>query len=125
MSNLSYVFEKAFKDGGLDLRMIMERYSVRFHNLSLDDVRYIESECRDLRRRFENAEKVDCYKTTGLFPLGFADIAYFSIEETDLVKQLASGLIEKGNFHFEIKKLSISKDVLTGHIKDRKEWEKI
>lgn len=125
MSNLSDVFEKAFKDGGLDLRMLMERYSLRFHNLSLDDVRYIESECRDLRRRFENSEKVDCYKTTGLFPLGFADIAYFSIEETDLVKQLASGLIEKGNFNFEIKKLSISKDVLTGHIKDRKEWEKI
>ncbi|OTG81895.1 hypothetical protein B9T31_14960 [Acinetobacter sp. ANC 4558] len=102
----------------------MEICSVRFKNLSLDDVRFIESECRDLRQKFEEAEKVECFKTRGIQSVGWDDLAYFSIEEIDLVKELTKKQIEKGNFSTEIKKIKISKDILIGHIRDRKEWER-
>nr|WP_312824309.1 hypothetical protein [Acinetobacter oleivorans] len=124
MSRLHTLVDKAFKDGGLDLRILMESFDVRFGNLSLDDVRFIESECREVRQKFEDAEKVDCYKTRELFWLGFDDTAYFSLDEIDLVKKLANEMILKGNFAFEIKKIRISQAVLEGHIKDRKQWEK-
>lgn len=125
MSNLSQRLLSCFVNGGIDLKLLMEVSSVSFDNLSLDDVRFIESECSELRQRFEDAEKVDCYKTRGLFPLGFSDTSYFSVEEIDLVKKLTNEQVDKGNFNFEVKKLRISKDVLVGHIRDRKEWEKI
>lgn len=125
MSNLGDRLEKCFMNGGVDLRALMEIASVRFENLSLDDVRFIESECRELHQKFEDAEKVDCYKTYRLKSIGFCDYAYFSLDEADLVKQLAKQAIDKGIFNFEIKKLRISKAVLEGHIKDRKEWEKV
>ncbi|ETR85895.1 hypothetical protein M212_2838 [Acinetobacter baumannii CI79] len=118
------MFDKAFKDGGLDLRTLMESFDVRFENLSLDDVRFIESECREVRQKFEDAEKVDCYKTRELFWLGFDDTAYFSVDEIEQVKKLANEMILKGNFGFEIKKIRISQAVLEGHIKDRKQWER-
>ncbi|MEI1691303.1 hypothetical protein [Acinetobacter nosocomialis] len=124
MSRMQAIFEKAFKDGGLDLRTLMESFDVRFGNLSLDDVRFVESECREVRQKFEDAEKVDCYKTRELFWLGFDDTAYFSVDEIELVKKLANENILKGHFTFEIKKIRISQAVLEGHIKDRKQWEK-
>lgn len=124
MSRIHALFDKAFKDGSLDLRTLMESFDVRFENLSLDDVRFIESECREVRQKFEDAEKVDCYKTRELFWLGFDDTSYFSMDEIDLVKKLAGENILKGNFGFEIKKVRISQAVLEGHIKDRKQWEK-
>lgn len=123
MSKLSEMFEKAFKDGGLDLRTLMESFDVRFENLSLDDVRFIKSECREVLQKFEEAEKVDCYKTRNLFYLGFDDTAYFSIDEVDLIKILARDQIKEGNFDFEVKKIRLSEPVLLGHIKDRKQWE--
>lgn len=113
------------KDGHIDLRMVMERCSVNFDNLSLDDVRFVESECRELRQKFEDAEKVEGYRTRGVFSLGFSDGAYFGLDEIGLVKDLASKQIQKGNFNFEVKKVKISKEVLVGHIRDRKEWEKV
>ncbi|MCZ2976638.1 hypothetical protein NYY73_07725 [Acinetobacter baumannii] len=124
MNRIHTLFDKAFKDGGIDLRTLMESFDVRFENLSLDDVRFIESECREVLQKFEEAEKVDCYKTRELFWLGFDDTAYFSIDEIEQVKKLANEMILKGNFAFEIKKIRISQTVLEGHIKDRKQWEK-
>ncbi|WP_151960868.1 hypothetical protein [Acinetobacter bereziniae] len=124
MSRLGDYLESCFVDGHIDLRKVMERCSVSFDNLSLDDVRFVESECRELRQKFEDAEKVECYKTYGLQSIGFSDTAYFSLDEIDLVKGLVGKQADKGNFEFEVKKLKISKDVLTGHIRDRKEWEK-
>lgn len=122
MSKLSEMFEKAFKDGGLDLRTLMESFSIRFENLSLDDVRFIRSECRDVIQKFEDAEKVDCYKTSNLFYLGFDETAYFSMDEVDLLKKLASEQIKEGNFDFEVQRVRLSLPVLLGHIKDRKQW---
>lgn len=113
-----------FQNGGVDLRALMEISSVRFENLSLDDVRFIESECRELRQKFEDAEKVECFKTRGIFSVGWGDVAYFSLDESELVKKLSKSQIDKGNFDIEIKKIKISKAVLEGHIRDRKEWEK-
>lgn len=124
MSRLGDYLESCFVDGHIDLRKVMEHCSVSFDNLSLDDVRFVESECRELRQKFEDAEKVECYKTHGLQSVGFSDTAYFSLDEIDLVKGLVGKKADKGNFEFEVKKLKISKDVLTGHIRDRKEWEK-
>lgn len=113
-----------FENGGIDLKALMEICSVRFENLSLDDVRFIESECRELRQKFEDAEKVECFKTRGIFSIGWGDVAYFSQDESELVKDLSKKQIDKGNFDIEIKKIKISKAVLDGHIRDRKEWEK-
>ena len=123
MSRLSDVVEKAFKDGGLDLRMIMENYSLRFNNLSLDDVRYIESECRDLRQKFENADKVECFRTRKLQDVGWSDEAYFYLDEVEQVKKLSKEQIDKGWFGFTVEKVKISKDVLDGYVRDRKEYE--
>lgn len=125
MSKFTEKLEACFEKGGIDLKALMEICSVRFENLSLDDVRFVESECRELRQKFEDAEKVEGYKTNGLFSLGFCDGAYFGLDEIDLVKDLANKQIQKGNFNFEVKKIKISKDVLVGHIRDRKEWEKV
>lgn len=113
-----------FENGGIDLKALMEICSVRFENLSLDDVRFVESECRELRQKFEDAEKVECFKTRGIFSIGWGDVAYFSLDESELVKDLSKKQIDKGNFDIEIKKIKISKAVLDGHIRDRKEWEK-
>lgn len=123
MSSLGDRLEKCFMNGGMDLRALMEITSVRFENLSLDDVRFIESECRELRQKFEDAEKVDCFKTYRLQSIGFCDYAYFSMDEIDLVKELSKKAIDKGLFDIEIKKIKISKSVLEGHIRDRKQWE--
>ena len=125
MNKFSEKLEACFEKGGIDLRALMEICSVRFENLSLDDVRFVESECRELRQKFEDAEKVEGYRTKGLFSLGFSDGVYFGLDEIGLVKDLASKQIQKGNFNFEVKKLKISKEVLVGHIRDRKEWEKV
>ena len=125
MSGFAEKLEACFEKGGIDLKALMEICSVRFENLSLDDVRFVESECRELRQKFEDAEKVEGYKTNGLFSLGFCDGAYFGLDEIDLVKDLANKQIQKGNFNFEVKKIKISKDVLVGHVRDRKEWEKV
>lgn len=111
-----------FENGGIDLKALMEICSVRFENLSLDDVRFVESECRELRQKFEDAEKVECFKTRGIFSVGWGDVAYFSLDESELVKDLSKKQIDKGNFDIEIKKIKISKAVLDGHIRDRKEW---
>ena len=125
MSSLGDRLEKCFMNGGVDLRALMEIASVRFENLSLDDVRFVESECRELRQKFEDAEKVECFKTYRIFSIGFCDTAYFSLDEIDLVKYLANQSIQKGNFNFEVKRLKISKSVLDGHIRDRKAWEEV
>lgn len=117
--------EACFQDGGVDLKSLMEIASVRFDNLSIDDVRFVESECRDLRHKFEESEKVDCFKASGIFSVGWSETAYFSIDEIDIVKDLSKKQIDKGNFNIEIKKIKISKAVLDGHIRDRKEYEKI
>lgn len=103
----------------------MEFSSVRFDNLSLDDVRFVESECRRLRRKFEDAEKVDCFKTRGIQNVGWDRTAYFSMDEAETVKKLSKELIDKGDFDFKVEKIEISKNVLEGHIRDRKEWEKL
>ncbi|WP_228146058.1 hypothetical protein [Acinetobacter sp. ANC 4558] len=124
MSMFAEKIEACITNGSIDLKDLMEICSVRFKNLSLDDVRFIESECRDLRQKFEEAEKVECFKTRGIQSVGWDDLAYFSIEEIDLVKELTKKQIEKGNFSTEIKKIKISKDILIGHIRDRKEWER-
>lgn len=113
-----------FENGGIDLKALMEICSVRFENLSLDDVRFVESECRELRQKFEDAEKVECFKIRGIFSIGWGDVAYFSLDESELVKDLSKKQIDEGNFDIEIKKIKISKAVLDGHIRDRKEWEK-
>lgn len=124
MSRLSDAFEKAFIGGGLDLQMLMERYDVRFENLSLHNVKFIESECRELRDKFEEAEKVECFKTRRLQDVGWSDEAYFSLEEYELVKKLSKSLIDKGFFGFTVEKIKISKIVLEQHISRRKEYEK-
>lgn len=125
MSKLSDKLEACFEKGGIDLKALMEICSVRFENLSLDDVRFVESECRELRQKFEDAEKVDGYKTNGIFSIGFDSTAYFGLDEIDLIKELANKKIQEGDFRFEVKKVRISKDVLVGHIRDRKEWESV
>lgn len=125
MSKLAQKIEACFEKGGIDLKALMEICSVRFENLSLDDVRFVESECRELRQKFEDAEKVEGYKVNGLFSLGFCDTAYFSLDEIELIKDLANQSIQKGNFNFEVKKLKISKSVLDGHVRDRKYWEDV
>ena len=122
--NLGKRLESCFVDGHIDLRLLMEVCSVDFRNLSLDDVRFIEGECGELRQKFEDAEKVECFKTYDIASVGWGRSAYFSLDEIALVKSLANKQIEMGNFNFEIKKIKISKDVLIGHIRDRKEWEK-
>lgn len=124
MSNLKDYLIGCFINGHIDLRKVMERCSVSFDNLSLDDIRFVESECRELRRKFEDAEKVDCFKTYRLQPLGFCDTAYYSLDEHELVKKLACEQVNNENFDFEVEKIRISQDVLNGHIRDRKEWEK-
>lgn len=124
MSKLGDKLESFIGEGGIDLRPLIQMMNINFSNLSLDDVRFMESELSDLRRRFADAEKVDCFKTYQLFQCGFFDTAYFSIDEIDLVKKLANERIEKGWFDFKIEKVRLSKDVLAGHIKDRKEWER-
>lgn len=125
MSNLGDRLEKCFINGGIDLKLLMETASVRFENLSLDDVQFVESECRELRQKFDDAEKVDCFKTYRLQSIGFCDYAYFSLDEIDIVKELSKKAIDKGIFDLEVKKIKISKSVLDGHIRDRKAWEKI
>ena len=122
--NLGKRLESCFVDGHIDLRLLMEVCSVDFRNLSLDDVRFIEGECGELRQKFEDAEKVECFKTYDIASVGWGRSAYFSLDEIALVKSLANKQKEMGNFNFEIKKIKISKDVLIGHIRDRKEWEK-
>ena len=122
--NLGKRLESCFVDGHIDLRLLMEVCSVDFRNLSLDDVRFIEGECGELRQKFEDAEKVECFKAYDIASVGWGRSAYFSLDEIALVKSLANKQIEMGNFNFEIKKIKISKDVLIGHIRDRKEWEK-
>lgn len=125
MSRLGDKLEKCFSNGHIDFKQLLEVSSVYFGNCGLDDVSFIESECRDLRRKFEDAEKVECYKTNGIAIVGWGDIAYFSLDEIDQVKQLANQQIEKGNFNFKIEKIKISRPVLEGHIRDRKEWEAV
>ena len=125
MSKFAEKLEGCFEKGEVDLKALMEICSVRFENLSLDDVRFVESECRELRQKFEDAEKVECFKTYRIFSIGFCDTAYFSLDEIDLVKYLANQSIQKGNFNFEVKRLKISKSVLDGHIRDRKAWEEV
>ncbi|WP_139851332.1 hypothetical protein [Acinetobacter pullicarnis] len=122
--NLGKRLESCFVDGYIDLRLLMEVCSVDFRNLSLDDVRFIEGECGELRQKFEDAEKVECFKTDGVFRVGFNERAYFSLGEIDLVKALTSKRIEKGDFSFKIERAKISKEILAGYIRDRKEWEK-
>lgn len=124
MSNLKDYLMSCFIDGHIDLRKVIERCSVSFDNLSLDDIRFVESECRELRRKFEDSEKVDCYRTYRLQSIGFGYEAYFSIEEIDIVKALSKKSIDEGFWDFTVEKVRISKDVLNGHIRDRKEWEK-
>lgn len=125
MSKFAEKLEGCFEKGEVDLKALMEICSVRFENLSLDDVRFVESECRELRQKFEDAEKVEGYKVNGLFSLGFCDTAYFSLDEIELIKDLANQSIQKGNFNLEVKKLKISKSVLDGHVRDRKYWEDV
>ena len=125
MSKFAEKIEACFVRGGIDLKALMEICNVRFENLSLDDVRFVESECGELRQKFEDAEKVEGYKTRGLSSLGFSDGVYFGLDEIEIIKDLVSKQIQKGNFNFEVKKLKISRDVLVGHIRDRKEWEEI
>ena len=125
MGSLGDRLEKCFMNGDVDLRALMEIASVRFENLSLDDVRFVESECRELRQKFEDAEKVDGYKTNGIFSIGFDSTAYFGLDEIDLIKELANKKIQEGDFRFEVKRLKISKSVLDGHIRDRKAWEEV
>lgn len=123
MSSLGDRLEKCWENGGVNLRKLMEIASVRFDDLSLDDVRFIESECRELREKFELADKVDCFKTYRLLSIGFNDYCYFRADEQDKVKELAKIEIEKGNFNFKIENVKVSKLVLDGFIKDRNEWE--
>lgn len=125
MSRLGEELAKCFVAQQLDLKLLMEKYSINFRNLSLDDVLFIESECIELRQKFKEAEKVECYKTCRLCNIGWGETAYFSLDEIDLVKSLAEARIKNGDFDFEIKKVKTSKDVLTGHIRDRKGWEAI
>ena len=123
MVAIGIYLESCFSDGHIDLRKVMERCSVSFDNLSLDDVHFVESECRELRRKFEDSEKVDCYRTYRLQSIGFGDEAYFSVEEFDIVKALSKKSIDEGFFGFTVEKKRISKKVLDGYIRDRKEWE--
>lgn len=123
MSQLGDYLENCFIDGHIDLRKVMERCSVSFDNLSLDDVGFVESECKELRRKFEDAEKVDCFRTYNLQSIGFGNEAYFSIDEADIVIGLSKKSIDDGFWGFTVEKVRISKDVLNGHIRDRKEWE--
>jgi hypothetical protein len=109
----------------VDLQKLMEKFSLDFSNLSIDDVRYFESECRELRQKFEDADKVEAWRTYRLTSVGFSDIAYFSLDEGDLVKGLAKMLVEKGFYDWTVEKVSISKPVLDGHIRERKDWEKV
>ena len=125
MSRLAQKIEACFEKGGIDLKALMEICSVRFENLSLDDVCFVESECRELRQKFEDAEKVECFKTFRLQNIGFDDTSYFSLDEIDLVKELSKKAIDKGLFDLQIKRNKISKAVLEGHVRDRKEWEKV
>lgn len=80
--NRASKLESCFENGGLDLKKLMEFSSVRFDNLSLDDVRFVESECRELRRKFEDAEEVECFKTRGIQNVGWDHTAYFSMDES-------------------------------------------
>lgn len=124
MSSLEKRLMSCFVNGGIDMKRLMEVASVSFDNIGLDDVRFIESEMRELRDKFAQAEKVDCYKTYKLYEIGFNYESYFRIDELDLVKKLSKDLIDKGWFGFKIEKISISKDVLEGHIRDRLNQEK-
>lgn len=103
----------------LDLRKVMEMFSLDFDNLSIDDVRYIESECRELRVKFDKADKVKAFKVYNVINIGFSDTVYFSLEEEDLVKELTKAEIDKGNYDFKITTVLISESELKGHIKDR------
>lgn len=122
MSKFGDRLESCFVDGRMDLRLLMENFSINFDNLSLNDLYFIESESREVRQKIENAEKVECYKAYRLQHRFGDTTSYFSLDEVDLVKSLANEAIASGFFDFEIKKIKISKDVLTGHIRDRKEW---
>lgn len=108
----------------VDLRKLMERFSINFDNLSLDDIRYIESECRDLRDKFEEADKVPALRTWRLTSVGFSDQAYYSMDEAEIVKDLAKACVEKGFYGWKVEEVKLSKLVLDGYIADRKEWEK-
>lgn len=125
MSNLEKRLVSCFVDGNIDMKKLMEVSGLNFDNLGIEDVRYIESEMRDLRNKFEQAEKVECYKTYRLFEIGFNYESYFKIDEIELVKKLSSDHIEKGWFDFKVEKVTISKDVLDGHIRDRLNQEKL
>lgn len=124
MSSLEKRLMSCYVGGNVDMKKLMELSGINFDNLGLDDVRYIESEMRDLRSKFDQAEKEDCYKTYKLFEIGFNYVSYFRATEIDLVKKLSNDLIEKGWFDFKVEKVSISKDVLEGHIRDRLNQEK-
>lgn len=123
MSKLGDYLENCFINGHIDLKKVMERCSVSFDNLSLDDVGFVESELRELCRKFEDAEKVDCFRTYKLQSIGFGNEAYFTIDEADIVKALSKESIDEGFWGFTVEKVRISKEVLNGHIRDRKEWE--
>lgn len=108
----------------IDIRKVMEMFSLTFDNLSLDDVRYIESECRELRQKFEDADKVKAFKTFRLTSVGFSDVAYFRMDEAELVKELARVQVDKGYYGWKVEEVNLSQPVLDGYVADREQWSK-
>lgn len=113
------------KNGMIDLRKLLETFSIDFDNLALSDVRYIRSELNEVEDMFEKADQVKGYKTNNLCSIGFNDSVYFYEDELPIIQALVKDKVDKGNFNFEVKMINIKKPVLDGHIKDRKEWEEI
>lgn len=108
----------------IDIRKVMEVFSLTFDKLSLDDVRYIESECRELRQKFEDADKVKAFKTFRLTSVGFSDVAYFRMDEAELVKELARVQVDKGYYGWKVEEVNLSQPVLDGYVADREQWSK-
>lgn len=125
MSTIEERFKKCFKDGQIHMQPLLEEFSVRFDGLSLDDLTYIIQECTRVRHRLLESEKVEGYRTTYLTHMGFCDTVYFGSDEVEegVLKSLAKEQIDKGNLRFTIEKVKLPKEVLEGHIRDRKAWE--
>lgn len=127
MGTIEERFKKCFKGGQIHMQPLLEEFSVRFDGLSLDDLTYIIQECKNVKQRLLESEKVECYRTTYLIDIGFSDTAYFGSDEEEegVLKSLAKEQIDKGNLRFTIEKVKLPKEVLEGHIRDRKAWSKV
>lgn len=109
--------------GKISLQDLIEKFGLNFRGMSIDNLDYVIWEARQEKVRIEDSERVEGYKTIDLTSIAFENTVYFGADELDTVKKLAKEAIDKGNLRFRIENVRIAKDVLDGHIRDRKAWE--